>query len=440
MSAQFGWLGVVRLGLVQAALGAIVVLTTSTLNRVMVVEMALPALLPGLLLAWHYIVQVARPRMGHGADQGRRCTPWILGGMATLAAGGWLAAVATVMMATQRVAGIALALLAYGLIGLGVAASGTSLLTLLAKRVAPERRAAAATTVWIMMIAGFVVTAGVSGSLLDPFSPDRLLRVAGGVALSAVLLACVAMFRLESSTRGAQADAPQAQVSFGAALRGVWAEPKARRFTIFVFVSMLAYSMQDLILEPFAGLVFGLTPGGTTRLSGTQHGGALLGMLLAAGAGSRWAGGRWGSLRSWTVWGCVASGVMLFGLVLAGLSGPGWPLPANVFLLGMCTGAFSIAAIGSMMGLAGEGGPGHEGVRMGLWGAAQAQAFALGGVVGTAASDVARWLIHDLGTAYGVVFLANAGLFIVAAWLAAHVEPRSRAHRPMLLGSLRRAP
>jgi BCD family chlorophyll transporter-like MFS transporter len=343
-------------------------------------------------------------------------------------------------MATQRVAGIALALLAYGLIGLGVAASGTSLLTLLAKRVPPERRAAAATTVWIMMIAGFVVTAGVSGSLLDPFSPDRLLRVAGGVALAAVLLACVAMFRLESSTRGAQAEAPQAQVSFGAALRGVWAEPKARRFTIFVFVSMLAYSMQDLILEPFAGLVFGLTPGGTTRLSGTQHGGALLGMLLAAGAGSRWAGGRWGSLRSWTVWGCVASGVMLFGLVLAGLAGPGWPLPANVFLLGMCTGAFSIAAIGSMMGLAGEGGPGHEGVRMGLWGAAQAQAFALGGVVGTAASDVARWLIHDLGTAYGVVFLANAGLFIVAAWLAAHVEPRARAHGPMLVGSLRRAP
>ena len=440
MSAQFGWLGVVRLGLVQAALGAIVVLTTSTLNRVMVVEMALPALLPGLLLAWHYVVQVARPRMGHGADQGRRCTPWILGGMATLAAGGWLAAVATLMMGTQRVAGIALALLAYGLIGLGVAASGTSLLTLLAKRVAPERRAAAATTVWIMMIAGFVVTAGVSGSLLDPFTPERLLRVAGGVALSAVLLACVAMFRLESRTRPAQPEAPVAPVSFGTALRGVWAEPKARRFTIFVFVSMLAYSMQDLILEPFAGLVFGLTPGGTTRLSGTQHGGALLGMLLAAGAGSRWAGGRWGSLRRWTVWGCVASGVMLFGLVMAGLSGPGWPLPANVFLLGLSTGAFSIAAIGSMMGLAGEGGPGHEGVRMGLWGAAQAQAFALGGVAGTAASDVARWLIRDAGTAYGVVFLANAGLFVIAAWLAAHVEPRSTPQRPLFVGALRRAP
>ncbi|TXI19815.1 MAG: MFS transporter [Roseateles sp.] len=438
MSA-LGWPGIVRLGLVQAALGAIVVLTTSTLNRVMVVELALPALLPGLLLAWHYLVQVARPRMGHGADTGRRCTPLILGGMVTLAAGGWLAAWATVLMATQRGAGVALALLAYGLIGLGVAASGTSLLTLLAKRVAPERRAAAATTVWMLMIAGFVVTAAVSGRLLDPFSPQRLLAVAGGVALFAVLLAALALFRLEGPADTAVPAPAAARSSFGQALREAWAEPEARRFTIFVFVSMLAYSMQDLILEPFAGLVFGLTPGGTTRLSGTQHGGALLGMLLAAAAGSRWAGRRWGSLRLWTTWGCVASALALGGLVLAGLVGPGWPLQANVFVLGLCTGAFSIAAIGSMMGLAGAGGPGREGVRMGLWGAAQAQAFALGGVVGTAASDLARALIADAGAAYALVFLANAVLFVVAAGLAGHGP--ARASTPaVFVGRLRRAP
>lgn len=439
MSRPMGWLGVLRLGLVQSALGAIVVLTTSTLNRVMVVEMALPALLPGLLLGWHYVVQVARPRMGHGADQGRRCTPWILGGMATLAAGGWLAALATVLMGAHLVAGVALALLAYGLIGLGVAASGTSLLTLLAKRVAPDRRAAAATTVWILMIVGFVITAKVSGSLLDPFSPQRLLAVAGGVALAAVLVAAVALFRLEGQGT-AQGEAAVAQLPFGEALRAVWAEPRARRFTIFVFVSMLAYSMQDLILEPFAGLVFGLTPGATTQLSGTQHGGALVGMLLAAGAGSRWAGGRWGSLRRWTVWGCVASGLALSGLVMAGLVGPGWPLAPNVFLLGLATGAFSIAAIGSMMGLAGAGGANQEGVRMGLWGAAQAQAFALGGIVGTAASDLARWLLASPGPAYALVFVANAALFLVAARLAARVDAPAPAPQPSHLGQLRRAP
>ena len=84
-TASLGWLGIARLGLVQAMLGAVVVLTTSTLNRVMVVELALPALLPGLLVALHYAVQLSRPRMGYGSDVGGRRTPWIMGGMAVLA-------------------------------------------------------------------------------------------------------------------------------------------------------------------------------------------------------------------------------------------------------------------------------------------------------------------------------------------------------------------
>lgn len=70
----FGWWQVLRLALVQACLGSVVVITTSTLNRIMVVELMLPALLPGLLVGLHYAVQMVRPRMGFGADQGRRCT------------------------------------------------------------------------------------------------------------------------------------------------------------------------------------------------------------------------------------------------------------------------------------------------------------------------------------------------------------------------------
>ena len=99
--AGLGWLGVARLGLVQAMLGGVVVLTTSTLNRVMVVELALPAMLPGLLVALHYAVQLTRPRMGFGADRTARRTPWIVGGMAVLAASGWLAAVATARPLTR---------------------------------------------------------------------------------------------------------------------------------------------------------------------------------------------------------------------------------------------------------------------------------------------------------------------------------------------------
>ena len=419
--SHFSWWQIFRLGVVQACLGAVVVTTTSTLNRVMVVELALPALLPGALVALHYLVQMLRPRLGHGSDVTARRTPWIVGGMAVLAAGGVLAALATVWMGSSPAAGIALAVAAFVLIGLGVGAAGTSLLVLLAKRVAADRRAAAATAVWLMMIVGFAVTAGVSGKLLDPYTPARLLQVCGGVCALALCLSLLAVWGVEtaqSPAAPAEAEAEAAKPSFRDALAQVWADSDTRRFTVFMFVSMLAYSAQDLILEPFAGMVHGYTPGESTQLSGVQHGGVLMGMLMAAFAGRRLAGRALGSLRGWVVGGCIASAAAMAGLVAAGLLGPAWPLRATVFVLGVSNGAFSIAAIGAMMALATQGEPGREGVRMGLWGAAQAVAFGMGGLLGAAASDVARRLIGTPAEAYASVFALEGLLFLVAAALA----------------------
>ncbi|OYU00277.1 MAG: MFS transporter [Burkholderiales bacterium PBB1] len=439
MTRSFGWSGIARLGLVQACMGAVVVLTTSTLNRIMVVELALPALLPGILVAFHYLIQVVRPRMGHGSDVGGRRTPWLIGGMGVLSVGGVTSAVAVVWMATQPAAGIALAVVGFGMIGLGVSACGTSLLVLLAKRVPAERRAAAATIVWMMMIVGFAVTAGTAGKLLDPYSPQRLLAITSAVSLMAIVITTLALRGLEGAADAAPAEAASAAAAspgFRIALSQVWAEPTARRFTIFVFVSMLAYSSQDLILEPFAGSVFGYTPGESTQLSGVQHSGVLLGMVLVAVAGSgvlgRWlarltgrhveaaapAVSRSASLRAWTVGGCLASALALLGLVVAGLSNGAWPFKATVFVMGVANGAFSIAAIGSMMSLASQGRESREGVRMGLWGAAQAVAFGIGGLVGTGASDLARWWFGTPGVAYSAVFAFEATLFVLAAWLA----------------------
>ena len=89
------WSGIFRLGLVQLALGAVVVLMTSTLNRVMTVELALPAIVPGALVGFHFLVQAVRPWMGHGSDRSGRRGPWIIGGMVVLATGGVAAAAAT---------------------------------------------------------------------------------------------------------------------------------------------------------------------------------------------------------------------------------------------------------------------------------------------------------------------------------------------------------
>jgi len=424
----FGWFQIVRLGLVQACLGAVVVVTTSTLNRIMVVELALPALLPGFLVAWHYAVQMVRPRMGFGADKGRRCTPWMMGGMLVLGLGGVLAATATVWMGSQTLYGGILAFLAFALIGLGVSACGTSLLALMAKQVPQERRAPAATAVWMMMILGFAVTAGVVGQLIDPYTPQVLLQVSVGLSLLTSLITALCLWGLENAPAPGAEPGPLAKPhlqrqNFKAALHEVWSEPAARTFTVFVFMSMLAYSAQDLILEPFAGAVHGFTPGQTTQLSGFHHMGVLIGMLAVAAAGSRWAAGRLGSVQGWMVGGCLASALATVGLFGSALA-LAWPLKANVVLLGVANGAFSIAAIATMMRLAGEGGPGREGTRMGLWGAAQAAAFGLGGLLGTAASDLAHALLGEQRTAYAAVFGLQALLFAVSATLASGVAKR----------------
>ncbi|MFK7916293.1 MAG: BCD family MFS transporter [Pseudomonadales bacterium] len=427
-SGQFGWLDIIRLGLVQTSLGAIVVLTTSTMNRVMVIEHMLPAMLPGALVALHYFIQLSRPRLGFASDvQGRR-TPWILLGMLTLAVGGILASVATALMGTHFWLGTALAVIAFSLIGVGVGASGTSLLALLASCVPDQRRAAAGSIVWIMMILGFVLTAGIAGHFLDPFSTLRLVQITTIVALIALTVTALAIYRLEPAPDKQQADKAPA-VDFPTALAEVWADAKARQFTIFVFVSMLAYSTQDLILEPFAGAIFGLTPGQSTQLAGIQNGGVLSGMILVAILGTTMAGKLLGSLKFWIVTGCLASAAALALLAIAGQVGPEWPLTPSVFALGIANGCFAVAAIGSMMALAGSGPKGREGVRMGLWGAAQAMAFALGGFFGTALFDLIRALFSSPALAYSSVFIIEAIIFLIAAVLAQRIEQPGADHQ-----------
>jgi len=398
------------------------VLTTSTLNRLMVVELALPAVLPGLLVGLHYGIQITRPNWGFLSDTSGNRTRWIIGGMAVLAAGGWLAALGVVMMETRFGAGLALSILAYALIGLGAGASGTSLLALLATACAARRRAAAATITWLMMIAGIAITAGTVGAFLDPYSPALLLRIVGIVSVGAVVLTTLAIWGIEART-GAQPLKADGPVRFREGLAEIWAEPEARNFTIFVFLSMTAYFMQELILEPYAGLVFGMTPGQSTQLSGAQNGGVFLGMLTVGIAAT---GLRLGSIRHWVVAGCLGSAMSLGVITALGASGVAAALVPAVVLLGFFNGMFAVAAIGAMMALAGQGRGSREGTRMGLWGAAQAMAAGFGGLVGAAAVDVMRRVMVVDAPAFGAVFTFEAALFVLSALLALRVIDHGR--------------
>lgn len=405
-----GWTQIARLGLVQLCIGAVVVLTTSTLNRLMTVELALPAMLSGALVALHSFVQITRPSWGFWSDaQGNR-TRFIIGGMAILCCGAFLASLMVALEAAGQGWGLAVSVLAYVLIGIGAGASGTSLLALLASGCAPERRAAAATITWLMMIFGIAATSGVIGALLDPYSGQRLMVIVAVVCIGAVLLTAAAIHGIEA--RVLPARLPDATPLLQG-LAEIWAEPRTRIFTLFIFLSMTAFFLQELILEPYAGLVFGFTPGQSTSLSGAQHGGMFVGMLAVGIAVS---GLRLGSLKLWVTAGCLGSALSLGVIAALGQMQIGLLTPA-VIVLGVFNGMFAIASIGAMMQLAGQGRTGREGTRMGVWGASQAIAQGAGGFAGAALVDVLR-LSGDTADAFSLVFAAEAVLFLAAGLMA----------------------
>jgi len=399
---MLGWGGIARLCLANMAIGGLAALPVNLFNRLMTVELALPALLPGLLVALHYAVQLSRPVWGHRSDTKGGRTPFIIGGTAVVGLGLVIAAWGIASAPSTTAAMIAW-IVAYTLIGFGIGAAGTSFLALLATAASDERKGAAATFAWLMLIAGAIIASIGSGIALKPYSPERLMLVVPCVAAVCLLLAVIATWRIE---RRIGAVPEPSEPALGPALRATWADPAAKAFTGFVFLSILAFYLSELILEPFAGHIHGLTPDESTKLSGGKDGAALLGMI-AAGALSTLG---FGSLRLWAGTGCVISAAGLVGL------GANAPLVPFTVILGLGNGLFVVGAIGSMMRLAAAN-KGATGTRMGVFGAAQAVAAGLAGLIATGTLDIARIALPDTA-AYGVVFALEAVLFLAAALVA----------------------
>jgi BCD family chlorophyll transporter-like MFS transporter len=423
---DLGWRDVGRLGLAQMGIGAVAALMMSTLNRVMIVELDLPASVPSALVALHFAMQMGRARLGFASDRSGRRAPWVMGGGAVLGVGAGLAALGTALVPTQRWAGLALCVVAYAMIGIGLSASGTALLALAAERAAPRRLGAVAAALWILMIFGIAVSAIITGKLLDPFSLERLVAVSAGVGAVSFVLHVLAVSggvarRADADPR-ARREAEALGERFADAARAALAEPATRRFVGYVFCAMLAFSAQELILEPFAGRVFGMTPGQTTQLGGMQNGGVLLGMLGAALLSTRV-----GTLRAWAAGGCLASALAFVALSQVAATGSVPALKGCVLALGVANGVFTVGGVGSMMALTGAADRRETGLRLGIFGAAQGIAYGLGSLSGGVVSDVARFVLGSPARGYAAVFVVEAVLFAAAAWLALRSAPQATA-------------
>ena len=427
------WFSILRLGLVQLCIGSSVVIPLSTLNRLMKVELALPATIAGFLIALHYAVQLTRVNWGYLSDKTQNRSQWIIFGMLILGIGGVLASVSIPLIESNFAYGIMLALFSYTLIGFGVGAAGTPLLALLASYSSKSQKGFAASITFLMMILGLAITGITTGIILDPYSHQKLMKITASLAIITNILSYLSLKNLEKSLlNNADARIPNSiryDVPFLTGIKKIWMEREARLFTIFIFISMGAFSMQDPILEPFAGEVFGFAVGESTKLDGFHKIGTLIGIILVIlclskfrigfGSFSIFKNERLGSEKLWLITGCLFSALSLFIISLLGLTyrDPGI-LNSVVFFFGISNGVFTAGILGTMLHLASRGsGENNTGTRMGMWGAAQAYATMIAVFFSTVLVDILGLMMNSLPSVYGIVFLTAASFFIAAAFL-----------------------
>jgi BCD family chlorophyll transporter-like MFS transporter len=427
-----------RLSLFQISVGVAAALMVGTLNRVMIVELGMPAWLVAVMLALPLLAAPFRAFIGfrsdvHASAIGWRRVPYLW--MGTLLQFGGLAIMpfALLVLTGQGQLGMAwlghlAAGLAFLLVGAGLQITQTAGLALATDLSTEATRPRVVALMYVMLLLGMVGGGALCAALLADFSDKRLVQVVQGAALLSVLLNLVAAWRQEARSRTARVRG-SAPPPFLPQWRLFIAQPKARRFLWASFLGTAAFNMQDVVLEPYGGEILGLSVSATSALTALLAGGALLAFALSARKLSRGADPlRLAALGA--VIGLPAFSAVVFAAPLE--------MPelfrVGVFFIGFGGGWFAVGTLTAAMAMNEQG---HVGLALGAWGAVQATAAGLAVAAGGALRDIAGhaaaagWLGEVLNTpvtGYGVVYhLEMLMLFVALVALGPLVRPRSTA-------------
>ncbi|MBX7497101.1 BCD family MFS transporter [Qipengyuania sp. 6B39] len=383
-----------RLSLFQVSVGMTMVLLNGTLNRVMIVELGTPAWLVALLIAIPLLVAPFRAVIGHRSDTHRsvlgwRRVPYIWFG--TLMQFGGLAIMPFALLLLGRegdfTIGLLASALAFLLAGAGLHTTQTAGLALATDLAPEDKRPRAVALLYVMLLAGMMLSALVIGTLLIDFSPTLLVQVIQGAAVLALVLNVTALWKQEARNQSViAADTPRPPFA------EVWdeftANDRVRRLLAAIGCGAAAFAMQDALLEPYGGEVLGLSVGATTGLTGAWAFGTLLGFALTARKLDRG-----GDPLRLAGYGAVA-GITAFLLVIfaAPFGLPGL-LALGAIGIGFGAGLFSVGTLVAAMALAKDG---TSGIALGAWGAVQASAAGLAIALGGLLRDlVSRFALAD---------------------------------------------
>jgi BCD family chlorophyll transporter-like MFS transporter len=402
-----------RLSLFQVSVGMATVLLIGTLNRVMIVEMGMAAWLVATMVALPLLFAPFRALVGYRSDTHRsvlgwRRVPYIwmgsliqFGGLAIMPFSLILLSGDTLGPAWVGQAGAALAFL---MVGAGMQTAQTAGLALATDIAAPHTRPRVVALMYLMLLVGMVVSGLVFGLLLADFSQMRLIQVVQGAAMLTMVLNVVALWKQEArGGRSVTADTPR--IPFSKIWRNFSKHARATRYLWAVGLGSAAFSMQDIILEPYGGEILGMGVGATTSLTALMAAGAIAAFALAARVLARgFDACRLAALGSLV--GIIAFSAVVFAEPLHSI-----PLfRIGVALIGFGGGLFSVGTLTAAMGL--ESG-GMNGLALGAWGAVHATstglAIAFGGVLrdvvsGLATSGALGSALTNPATGYSFVY------------------------------------
>jgi len=415
-----------RLSLFQVSVGMAAVLLMGTLNRVMIVELGVPAWIVALMVSLPLVFAPLRALIGFRSDVyrsylGWKRVPFIW--MGTLLQFGGLAIMPFALLVLSgdthgpMFYGQLGAGLAFLLVGAGMHTTQTAGLALATDIAKEDVRPRVVALLFVMLLIGMFVSSLVFGWLLKDFSQLRLIRVVQGAAALTMLMNIVALWKQEARRPVAELDTSE-RPSFRAAWRELSADRRAMRLLIAVGLGTAGFAMQDILLEPFGGQILGLSVSATTGLT------AILaaGMLAAFALSARQLGHGRNPARL-AAYGAVI-GVFAFAIVTfvgALKSAPAFAF--GVALIGFGSGLFGVGTLTAAMNLARGG---NSGLALGAWGAVHATATGVGVAAGGAIRDIVNGLAvgGSLGpalvgpsTGYGSVYLLE--VFLLFATLVA---------------------
>ena len=407
-----------RLSLFQVSAGMTLVLLVGTLNRVMIVELGVPASLVSVMLAIPLIAAPFRALIGfksdtHRSELGWKRVPFIYKGTMVQFGGLALMPFALLVLARQghaaevpAIVGQIAAGAAFLLVGAGLHITQTVGLALATDLTPPEKQPNVVGLMYVAMLFGSIVSALVFGALLVDFTPGRLVQVIQGAGVATVLLNGIAVWKQEARGRAKPRHAVQRDPTFQESWTCFIAGDKALARLIAVGVGTLAFSMQDVMLEPYGGQVLGLAVSRTTLLTAAMAGGGLVGFSLASYVLSRgFDPFRMASLGA-------LAGVPAFILII--LSAPlGSPLlfGLGTLLIGFGGGLFGHGTLTATMNNAPED---QRGLALGAWGAVQATAAGAGVALGGIIRDTFSSLQGGVLTPYLAVYVLEVILLIAA--------------------------